>query len=101
LRPLDVGDGIGAWRRIAPVSEAQRRTLARVTEHERAERLTELAGAARAAEDRGEGWRASEVWRRYELVRDGGRDPDELLADGIALSVVALELADRAEQREA
>jgi hypothetical protein len=36
---------------------------------------------------------ADEEWRRYRLIRDGGRDPDELLAEGIALSVQAAELA--------
>ena len=72
-----------------------------VTDVERSERLTELARAASAAEARGDGWAAGEAWRRYELVRDAGRDPDELLAEGIALSTVALDLAARAEHREA
>jgi hypothetical protein len=40
---------------------------------------------------------AGEIWRRYELVRDGGRDPDELLAEGVALSKTAIELAPQAE----
>jgi hypothetical protein len=72
-----------------------------VTESERAERLAELASDARAAEARGDGWAAGEAWRRYELVRDGGRNPDELLAEGIALSQMALDLAKQAEQHEA
>jgi hypothetical protein len=38
---------------------------------------------------------AGESGRRYELVRDGGRDPDELLAEGIALSAMAIDLADQ------
>jgi negative regulator of sigma E activity len=36
---------------------------------------------------------AGEEWRRYRLIRDAARDPDELLAEGIALSVQASELA--------
>lgn len=36
---------------------------------------------------------ASEEWRRYRLIRDAARDPDELLAEGIALSVQAAKLA--------
>jgi len=72
-----------------------------VTKSERDARLAGLATDARAAEARGDGWTAGELWRRYELVRDGGRDPDELLAEGIALSQVALELAQQAERSEA
>ncbi len=64
-----------------------------MTEAKRSERLAALAAEARVAESRGEGWAAGEAWRRYELVRDGGRDPDALLAEGIALSRVALDLA--------
>jgi hypothetical protein len=72
-----------------------------VTKNERNARLAELAADARAAEASGDGWTAGELWRCYELVRDGGRDPDELLTEGIALSQVALELAQRAERSEA
>lgn len=63
---------------------------------DRAARLDELAAAASAASDGGDGWAANELWRRYELVRDGGRDPDELLADGLRLSRMAAELAGQA-----
>ena len=59
--------------------------------------LERLTSEACQAEARDERWVAGEVWRRYELVRDGGRDPDELLAEGIALSRVALELAQQAD----
>lgn len=55
--------------------------------------LERLAGKAREAGERGDGWRAGELWRRYELVRDAGRDPDELLAEGVALSRMAMDLA--------
>ena len=63
---------------------------------DRAARLEELAVAARDAADRGDGWKANELWRAYELVRDGGRDPNELLAEGVALSRMAVDLADQA-----
>jgi len=36
---------------------------------------------------------SGEEWRRYRLIRDAARNPDELLAEGIALSVQAAELA--------
>jgi hypothetical protein len=67
-----------------------------VTAEERERELDRLAGEARAAEARRDGWTANELWRRYELVRDGGREPDELLAEGIALSRVAIDLAEQA-----
>jgi hypothetical protein len=47
---------------------------------------------ARAPEARGDDAGADEEWRRYRLIRDGGRDPDGQLAEGIALSVAAAEL---------
>lgn len=68
-----------------------------VTEAERVLELERLAAEAREAQQRGEGWVAGEIWRRYELVRDAGRDPDDLLAEGIALSRTAIELARQAE----
>ena len=77
------------------------RTLRPVTENDRAQRLARLASVAHAAEARGDGWAAGEAWRSYELVRDGGRDPDELLAEGVALSVMALDLAQQSERNEA
>ena len=57
--------------------------------------MKELAAQAVAAGQRGDGWDANEMWRRYGLVRDGGRDPDELLAEGVALSRFAMDLAAR------
>ena len=66
-----------------------------VTEEQRSLELRRLAQAAREAGERGDGWRAGELWRRYELVRDAGRDPDELLAEGVALSRVAMDLAEQ------
>lgn len=66
-----------------------------MTEEQRNLELERLARAAREAGERGDGWRAGELWRRYELVRDAGRDPDELLAEGIGLSRVAMDLAEQ------
>lgn len=56
-------------------------------------RLAEAGALARAAETRGDDALAGEEWRRYRLIKDATRDPDELLAEGIALSVQAAELA--------
>ena len=56
-------------------------------------RLSEAGDRARAAEARGDDAVAGEEWRRYRLIRDAARDPDELLEEGIALSVQAAELA--------
>ncbi|HEY3959861.1 MAG TPA: hypothetical protein VGL68_05045 [Solirubrobacteraceae bacterium] len=56
-------------------------------------RMDEASRTARAAEARGEDVEVSEAWRRYRLIRDAARDPDELLAEGIALSCSAIELA--------
>lgn len=55
-------------------------------------RLDAAAEEARAAELRGD-VTASDAWRRYRLIADSLRDPDELLAEGIELSCFALELA--------
>lgn len=59
-----------------------------------AERLEEAARAATAAEAGGDHLAASDGWRRHRLIRDAGRNPDELLREGIELSALALELAD-------
>ena len=73
------------------------RTLCEVTPSERMQELARLSAAAQQAGADEDGWRAGEIWRRYELVRDAGRDPEELLAEGIALSRLAIELAEQAE----
>lgn len=57
------------------------------------DRLTMAGNRARAAEARGDDALAGEEWRCYRLIQDAARDPDELLAEGIALSVQAIELA--------
>lgn len=58
-----------------------------------AQRLQEAGRAACAAEARHDDAAAGEAWRRYRLIRDAARDPDELLAEGIALSEQAARLA--------
>jgi hypothetical protein len=56
-------------------------------------RLEEAADCAKQAEARGEEGLAAREWRSYRLIRDAGRDPEELLAEGVALSAQAIELA--------
>jgi negative regulator of sigma E activity len=56
-------------------------------------RLRQAAREAHVAEAAGDEEAAVEAWRRYRLIRDAARDPDELLAEGIALSNQALALA--------
>ncbi len=56
-------------------------------------RLDDAADAARAAEARRDDRAAGEAWRRYRLIRDAARNPDQLLAEGVALSNQALALA--------
>jgi hypothetical protein len=69
-----------------------------VTAEQRARELDRISAEVQTAEARGDGWLANELWRSYELVRDGGRDPDELLAEGVALSRMAMELAEQGDE---
>jgi hypothetical protein len=55
-------------------------------------RLVEAGDRARDAEARGDDARAGEEWRRYRLIKDASRNPDDLLAEGVALSLLAAEL---------
>jgi len=57
------------------------------------QRLHQASRDAHAAEARGDDAAANEAWRRYRLITDAARDPDELLAEGIALSQMGIELA--------
>jgi hypothetical protein len=57
------------------------------------DRLAVAGRRARAPEADGNDALAGEEWRRYRLIQDAGRDPEQLLAEGIALSVQAIELA--------
>jgi negative regulator of sigma E activity len=56
------------------------------------DRLAKAASAAKAAEARGDDPEAAREWRRYRLIEDASRDPEDLLTEGIALSVTALTL---------
>jgi hypothetical protein len=56
---------------------------------DQAQRLADAARAAKAVADRGDDVTAAREWRHYRLIEDGARDPEELLAEGIALSVAA------------
>jgi hypothetical protein len=55
-------------------------------------RLEQAAAAAHAARDRGDQHAANDAWRRYVLIEDSMRDPQDLLDEGIALSKVAIDL---------
>jgi hypothetical protein len=57
---------------------------------DQADRLAKAASAAKAAEARGDDPAAAREWRHYRLIEDASRDPEELLAEGIELSVAAL-----------
>ena len=61
---------------------------------DQAQRLAAAATAAKAAEGRGEDVVAAREWRRFRLIEDAGRDADDLLGEGIALSVAAMALVD-------
>lgn len=50
--------------------------------------------AAKAAEVSGDDEQAAREWRRFRLIEDGARDAEDLLAEGIALSVASLALAE-------
>jgi hypothetical protein len=63
-----------------------------MSEESAKDRLMEAGSRARDAEARGDDALAGEEWRRYRLIEDASRDPDELLAEGIALSAAAAEL---------
>jgi hypothetical protein len=57
-------------------------------------RLDRTASAARLAEAAGNDALAGREWRRFRLIEDASRDAEELLAEGIALSVASLALAE-------
>jgi negative regulator of sigma E activity len=63
---------------------------------DQAQRSAEAARAAKAAESRGDDADAAREWRRYRLIEDARRDPEDLLAEGIALSVAARTLIEPA-----
>lgn len=55
-------------------------------------RLEEAASTAHAAQDHGDDAAANAAWRRYVLIADAMRDPQELLDEGVALSKIAIDL---------
>jgi len=55
-------------------------------------RLAQAAATAHAAQDRGDDFAASDAWRRYVLIEDALRDPQDLLDEGVALSKLAIDL---------
>ena len=55
-------------------------------------RLEETAAEAHRAQDRGDHAGANEAWRRYVLIEDALRDPQDLLDEGVGLSKVAIDL---------
>ena len=55
-------------------------------------RLAQAAADAHAAQDRGDHAAENAAWRRYGLIEDALRDPQELLDEGVALSKVAVDL---------
>lgn len=84
-------DGISPWLWTRSVLEA---SYARaMADRPSSRRLGDVSQAAHTAEASGDDAAAGEAWRRYRLIRDAARDPDELLAEGINLSVRAIELA--------
>jgi hypothetical protein len=56
------------------------------------DRLQRMAASAHSAQERGDHAAANEAWRRYVLIEDALRDPQELLDEGVALSKVAIDL---------
>lgn len=56
-------------------------------------RRADAARDARAAAARGDDAASGEAWRRFRLISDGMRDPDALIAEGVALSRTMMHLA--------
>jgi len=57
------------------------------------QRLRVAGDNAKRAEDQGDDRLAAAEWRRYRLIKDAARDPEELLNEGVALSETAIQLA--------
>lgn len=55
-------------------------------------RLHDAAAQAHSAQGRGDHVAANEAWRRYVLIEDVLRDPQDLLDEGVGLSKVAIDL---------
>ena len=76
-----------------PKAAARRSYPGGVTPEERQARAKELGEQAEIALAAGDDWAANELVRLRRLVLDGGRDADELLAEGMALNRIAAHLA--------
>jgi hypothetical protein len=55
-------------------------------------RLEDAAARARRAQADGDHAAANEAWRRYVLIEDALREPQDLLDEGVAPSKVAIDL---------
>ena len=55
-------------------------------------RLEDAAAQAQRAQADGDHAAANEAWRRYVLIEDALREPQDLLDEGVALSKVAIDL---------
>lgn len=65
-----------------------------MTVAERQARIADLDRQAEAALASGDDWRANELLRERRLLADSLRDPEELLAEGIALARLAAQISD-------
>jgi hypothetical protein len=55
-------------------------------------RLQQASAQAHTAQNHGDHVAANDAWRRYVLIEDTLRDPQDLLDEGVALSKVAIDL---------
>ncbi len=55
-------------------------------------RLQQAAAEAHTAQAHGDHAAANAAWRRYLLIEDALRDPQDVLDEGVALSKVAIDL---------
>ena len=86
---------IAAEHRSAATADAPSASLRvriRCVANDQQRRMQQAAAQAHSAQDRGDLVAANEAWRRYVLIEDALRDPQELLDEGVALSKVAIDL---------
>jgi hypothetical protein len=79
------------WRAVKSSARASRVTIDRVAIDQQ-RRLEDAAAEAHAALERGDHFAANDAWRRYVLIEDARRDPQDRLDEGVALSKVAIDL---------
>lgn len=68
--------------------------MASKVEGGRGRRLEATAARAKAAEARKDNYAASEAWRQYSLITDGGRPPEDLIAEALEL----MRISDRVQR---